>query len=116
MPKENLKTADSPSSQRRYSPYLTPSASGGPSALTRPRRGQDVEGPPHPPEPWVANPTASVGNEAPSVVFQEPIAIDLEDVGAVVLKFSNVTGPTEATAKGRAAATDEKLLVIQPIS
>ena len=35
------------------------------------------------------------------------MAIDLVDVGAVVLKLSDVTGLTEATAKGRAAATDE---------
>ena len=53
----------------QYFPYPTPSASGGPSALTRSqhRQQQEAEGPPHPQEPFVVNPITPVGNEAPSV-------------------------------------------------
>jgi len=54
-------------------PYPTPSAFGGPSVLTRPhrRQQQEAEGPPQSCEPFVANPTASVGKEGSLVVFEE---------------------------------------------
>ena len=89
MPKKNRKTADSQSSQCRvckshttrgetlmslqHSPYLTPSASGGPRVLTRPqrRRQQETEGPSRPSDSFVANSATSVGQEGSFAVFDE---------------------------------------------
>ena len=116
----------------QHSPYPTPSASGGPSVLTRSqrrRRQQEAEGPPQSYEPLVANPTPSVGSEGSSAVFEEvrrdlcireldlkglhaannsqPMAIDLENVTAVVVEPSIFTDPGEITGKGRVPATHE---------
>ena len=57
----------------QHTPYPTPSASGGPSVLTRSQRRQpqEAEGLPQSYEPFVANTTASVGNEGSSAVFEE---------------------------------------------
>ena len=113
------------------SPHPTPFASGGTSVFTRfqRRRKQEAEGPPHTPEPFVANPTTSAGNEGPSAAFEEvrhylpireldlmslhpvnhtqPMAADLENDRAVVLKHPSSTGTGETTGKGRAASTHE---------
>ncbi|KIM66108.1 hypothetical protein SCLCIDRAFT_399265 [Scleroderma citrinum Foug A] len=134
MPKKNRKTADTPSSQRskshgtllsrlralmspQRSPHPTPSASGGTSVFTRfqRRRKQEAEGLPHTPEPFVANPTTSAGNEGPSAAFEEPMAADLENDRAVVLKHPSSTGTGETTGKGRAASTHEVPGDIQPV-
>jgi len=57
----------------QHSPYLTPSASGGPHVLTwsQRRRQQEAEGPPPLHEVFLSNPTTSVGNEGSSAVFEE---------------------------------------------
>ena len=115
----------------QHSPYPTSSAHGVPGVLTRSqrRRQQEVEGLPRPHQPFVANPTTSAENEGSSAVFEEvrcylcirelalnglhlanhiqPMAIDLENVRAVVLEPSTSTGPRETTGKGRPAASHE---------
>ncbi|KIM53042.1 hypothetical protein SCLCIDRAFT_1223218 [Scleroderma citrinum Foug A] len=151
VPKNKRKTAEQ-CSQRRHPPYPTSSASGRTGVLTRSqrRRQQETEGqpqlcepfvanttasvgneglsavfeepmaiglengPPQSYESFVANPTASVGNEGSSVVF-EPMAIDLENVRAVVLESSTSTGPGETTGKEPAATTHEVPGDIQPV-
>lgn len=54
-------------------PYPTPSTSGVSSVLTRFQRRlqQETEGSPFPHEPFVANPTTSVGNNGSFAVFEE---------------------------------------------
>ena len=115
----------------QHPPYPTSSASGRTGVLTRSqrRRQREAEGQPQLCEPFVANPTASVGNEGLSAVFEEvrrylriheldlkgvhranhtqPMGIDLENVRTVVLELSTSTGPGETTGKERAAATHE---------
>ena len=93
------------------------------------RRQQEGEGLLHTHEPFVTNPTTSVGHEGPSSVFEEvrcylrirelvlksfhavnhiqSIAADVENVSAVVLKPSTFTSPGETTGEGRATATHE---------
>ncbi|KIM66068.1 hypothetical protein SCLCIDRAFT_399095, partial [Scleroderma citrinum Foug A] len=117
MPKKNRKTAHSSTSQRRHSPYPTSSAHGVPGVLTRSqrRRQQEAEGLPRPHEPFVTNLTTSTVNEGSSAVFEEPMAIDLENLRAVVLEPSTSTGPGETTGKGRAAATHKVPGDIQPV-
>ncbi|KIM57760.1 hypothetical protein SCLCIDRAFT_1119387 [Scleroderma citrinum Foug A] len=110
MTKETHKTANSPSSQRRQSPYPTPTASGGHSG-----RQKEAEGPPHLYEPLVVNLTTSAENEWSSAVLEEFMAIDLENVRAVVLKPSTSTGPGETTERGRVGATHKVPDDIQPV-
>jgi len=65
----------------QHSPSPTSSASGESSALARPQHQQGAEGPPPSYDPFVANPTASVGNEgsssaAPSLTLSTTKTID----------------------------------------
>ncbi|KIM69301.1 hypothetical protein SCLCIDRAFT_19907 [Scleroderma citrinum Foug A] len=66
-------------------------------------------------EPFVANPTASAGNEASSAVLEVPMEIDLENIRAVVLKPSTSTDPGETTGRGHATTTNEVPGDIQPV-
>ena len=115
----------------QYFPYSTSSATGGPPVLTRSQRPrqQEAEGPLQLHEEFVADPTASVGNEGSSAVFEgvcrfphicelnlkglhvanhtQPMAVDIENVCVVVLKPSTSTGTGETTGKGHATGTHE---------
>jgi len=57
----------------QHSPYPPLSVSGGPGVLTRLQRRQqlEAEGPPHPHESLIANPTTSAGNEGSSAVVEK---------------------------------------------
>ena len=68
-PTAHLVVRRSSNESSQYSPYQTPSASGGPSVLTRSLRRRHAERP-QLYEPFVANPTASAGNEASSAVLE----------------------------------------------
>lgn len=146
MPKENTKSKNSqhrvceshstiwwrgPLMSFQYSPYPTPSASAGPSVLTRSRRIRQPEdkGPPHSRGSLISNPTASVWTEGSSTAevwrylcireldlkclyamnHTKPIAINLENVRSVVPKPSTSTGAGETTQKKRATTATHQV-------
>jgi len=69
MPKKSRNTANSQSGQRRS--HSTFWSRLGALVPFQRRRQEEGEGPLHPHEPFVANPTTSVGHEGPSSVFEE---------------------------------------------